>query len=146
MSIGVHCPKCGHTVEAPEASLGTVIFCPTCRQRLLLTLPQVVERVAGALREEISVKSIVVTAYVYLGATYSRMGRYASAVEPLREAIRLDPENAEAYYLMGRAFGYLGNRVAALRAQEHLQSLDPDRAAELHTVLEAQDRLQVKHA
>jgi Flp pilus assembly protein TadD len=52
---------------------------------------------------------------LYLGQAYAASGRETSAVEVLREALRLNPEMVEAHQLLGVVHGNLGRNEEAVR-------------------------------
>jgi tetratricopeptide (TPR) repeat protein len=60
--------------------------------------------------------------------TYTALNRYADAVDPLRQAVRLNPEYVDAWYMLGLAYAGSGDRIAALDCVAPLRRLDPARA------------------
>jgi len=68
------------------------------------------------------------SAYFYLGFAYYyyELGRYQEAVEALREAVRLKPDDAEAWCYLGFSYGALGRRREAVEAFRKAVRLKPD--------------------
>jgi tetratricopeptide (TPR) repeat protein len=58
-------------------------------------------------------------------------GRHREAIEPLRLAIRFDPDNAAAHLSLGTALRQCGWAAEAIPSLDHAVSLDPD-AGEAH--------------
>jgi len=52
-------------------------------------------------------------AYLDLGTARMRQNQYSAAVQPLRRAIELDPNNTDAHYRLGRVYQAMGNAAAA---------------------------------
>jgi tetratricopeptide (TPR) repeat protein len=63
-------------------------------------------------------------AYVNLGATYSNMGRYAEAIEPLKRSIVIRPSYS-AYVNLGTAYFGLNKFADAVAAYEEALKLNP---------------------
>ena len=51
---------------------------------------------------------------------------FTSAIDLLREAIRLDPENADCFVSLGTAYAHLGQHDFALAACEMALQIDPE--------------------
>jgi tetratricopeptide (TPR) repeat protein/protein involved in polysaccharide export with SLBB domain len=66
--------------------------------------------------------------YYEAGVRESRAGRYAEAIEALRESLLLDRSNASAYLALGDAYSSLGHWPEALDAYEQAARLKPDDA------------------
>jgi tetratricopeptide (TPR) repeat protein len=64
----------------------------------------------------------------YLGASYFFLKRYADAVDPYREAVRLDPGYAQASEELGLTHFRLGQIEASLAAHETSVRLEPGNA------------------
>ncbi len=63
-------------------------------------------------------------AYVNLGATYTNMGRYAEAIEPLKKSIAIRPSYA-AYVNLGTTYFGLNEFADAAKAYEEAIKLNP---------------------
>ena len=60
-----------------------------------------------------------------LGILFCKSARWRSAIEPLREAVEIDPERAAAHYYLGEAFNHVDQLPAALAAYETAARLQP---------------------
>jgi protein O-GlcNAc transferase len=60
-----------------------------------------------------------------LGMVLSKVGRAKEAVEPLRRAVDLAPNNAAAYYYLAEVYNRLDQLPAALAAYEQAAALQP---------------------
>lgn len=65
-------------------------------------------------------------AHQWLGAAYNSLGRYEEAVEAIKEAIRLEPNNAGAHATLGRVYWLgLGKFEDGIKELEHAIALNP---------------------
>lgn len=59
------------------------------------------------------------------------MGRYKEAIEPLKEAIKINPKYANAHYNLGLVFHEWGDKDAAMKGHEILKELNASLAEQL---------------
>ena len=68
-------------------------------------------------------------AHYGLGATYLILEMYKEAIDALRQAIKLDPDNdAMAHCALGFSYQNLGKWKKAIESYKHAISIDPDGA------------------
>lgn len=72
-------------------------------------------------------KSIIL--YNILGATYSGLKQFESAIKSYKKAIDLNPSYAEAYYNMGIAFKNIDNYDSAINSYEKALEINPSYTA-----------------
>jgi tetratricopeptide (TPR) repeat protein len=85
-----------------------------------------VNRLAEAeiqLRESLRYQDRLPQAHYQLGQLREKQGKYAGAVEALKQAVALDPAYAEPYYTLGKIYQRLGEREQAKKAVEMFQQL-----------------------
>ena len=51
-----------------------------------------------------------------LGDAYRKLGRYEEAIEPYKQAIRIDPDYAKAHYNLGTAYHNTGKYKDAIES------------------------------
>ena len=56
---------------------------------------------------------------------------YEEAIEPYKQAIKINPDSASAYFRLGAAYASSNDRDSAIEQYEILKSLDPELANEL---------------
>ena len=69
------------------------------------------------------------------GLEYIVNEQYLEAIEPLKQAIRIDPEFALAHYSLGFAYYYNGSKGLALDQYKILKELDKDLANSLFDMI-----------
>ena len=62
---------------------------------------------------------------ILLGGLYSQNGAYSDAIEPLQQAVKLDPESFEAWHGLGLSLFFLRRYQDALPALQKASSLSP---------------------
>jgi Flp pilus assembly protein TadD len=73
--------------------------------------------------------SPVFRAYVNLGATFLKQGKYVEALDACRAAVRTDPTDAGSHHLLGVALQKLKRTSEAVEAYEEAVRLDPEHTA-----------------
>ncbi|RPJ20059.1 MAG: hypothetical protein EHM35_19960, partial [Planctomycetaceae bacterium] len=69
-------------------------------------------------------------AYYNLGTLLIKMKDYRAALEPLYEAIRINPQSSDAQYNLAVAQAHLGEKMQALDSLRKAIELQPDLDAE----------------
>lgn len=64
----------------------------------------------------------------FLGGSYSELGQYDKAIEALKEAIKIKPDNTDIYKLLGSAYGNLKQYEKSLESYKDALKLKPDDA------------------
>jgi len=70
-------------------------------------------------------------AHFRIGFCYEKLGNYKDAIEPLKQAIRLDPDDAIDHCALGFAYSRIGDINSALNEYKILKELDIDLANKL---------------
>ena len=64
--------------------------------------------------------------YIYMGASYTQLGRFEAAAEVSQKALLLDPQSVEARYNYGISQFYLGNGTLSVEAFEQILQRHPN--------------------
>jgi tetratricopeptide (TPR) repeat protein len=99
-----------------------------------LTLPPQTHK----LRRSINVISGWATdakAYCNLGVAYDDLGRYQDAIEPYKQAIRIQPDFVLAHYNLGVAYSVASDKNSALEEYKILKTMDAEKANELFKLI-----------
>ncbi len=67
-----------------------------------------------------------IAAWHDLGSVLKELNRFEEAVEALKEAVRLDPNNAVTHYFFGAALAMAAQPEAAIEAYQKAVDIDPD--------------------
>jgi tetratricopeptide (TPR) repeat protein len=63
-----------------------------------------------------------------IGYCYGELKSYTKAIEALKQAIRIDPDDADTYYNLGCVYGNIDNHTKAIEAYKQAIRIDPDYA------------------
>jgi tetratricopeptide (TPR) repeat protein len=80
-------------------------------------------KVEAGLRRAVAIDPKMVNGFFQLGVLLSEQQRYADAVEPLRTAVRLQPDLTQAHYRLSQAYQRLGQREEAAKELAIFQKL-----------------------
>ncbi len=97
----------------------------------------------SAHRTAIACDRTLARAHEGLGLARWRLGDAGGALDPLREAARLDPKRANTFNVLGAVLNELGRRADALAAVREAFRLDPSNAvtwSNLHALLDREGR------
>jgi len=70
-----------------------------------------------------------------MGLDYKKLERYEEAVEPLKEAIRINPKYATAHLNLSLVYYNLRNKDAAMKEYEILKELDGSLAEKIFEII-----------
>ncbi|MCI0489076.1 MAG: protein kinase [Blastocatellia bacterium] len=91
-----------------------------------LSIPELSHKAIEFERKAIELNPRLSQAHQWLGGSYATIGRYDEAIEAMKEAIRLDPDNAGGHSALARAYwigkGMIDEGITELR---HAISLNP---------------------
>lgn len=93
------------------------------------------------IRKAAKLKPDAAEVHLQTGVLACRRARWREAIEPLKRAIALDPENAAAHYHVAEALNQTDDKVGALAAYQRAALLEPDHWRALKGVGIVLDRL-----
>lgn len=77
-------------------------------------------------------QKVLATIQYWIGVTYKAQNQPDQAIAPLKEAIRLNPDDADFYFELGTAYLAMNKKDDALRVYRDLRPIDDSKAQELH--------------
>jgi non-specific serine/threonine protein kinase len=92
-----------------------------------LSIPELSHRAIEYELKAIQLNPRLSHAYMWLGGAYSSIGRFDEAIEAVKEAVRLEPNNAGAHSTLARAY-WLGKGMIdeGITELQHAISLNPE--------------------
>ncbi|MEW6127008.1 MAG: protein kinase [Acidobacteriota bacterium] len=90
-------------------------------------LPELAEKAVELERKALSMNPKLSHAHQWLGAAYNTLGRYDEAIEAIKEAIRIEPNNAGAHASLARTYWLgKGNIKEGITELQHALTLNPE--------------------
>ena len=128
--VMLKCPRCGKSVEAPEAMADAGEKCYACDLALVIADATVAEQRrhhTTEARRAIALDPNSAFRYLWLANILNSQWKPAEALEAVETAMRLDPRNRDTYlYEQGCAYFLLGRRKEAISALKRALVRNPD--------------------
>jgi tetratricopeptide (TPR) repeat protein len=77
-------------------------------------------------------QKVLATIQYWIGVTYKAQNQPDQAIAPLREAIRLNPDDGDFYFELGTAYLAMSREADALEVYRKLRAINDAKAQELH--------------
>jgi len=72
---------------------------------------------------------------IYLGASYYSLGSYEDAIDALKLAVKINPDDVGNHYNLGGIYHLIGDKKSALNEYEILKELNIDSANKLFDII-----------